>query len=76
MAQVKEGKVVSVKMNKTVVVEIKLRKKHPLYRKILIRSKRIKVHNDQEVRVGQLVKIEETRPYSKEVHFKILEVIK
>lgn len=76
MAQVKEGVVVSVKMNKTVVVEVKQRKKHPLYKKVLIRSKKIKVHDDLETKLGQLVKIEETKPYSKEVHFKITEVIK
>lgn len=76
MAQVKVGKVVSVKMNKTVVVEVKQRKKHPLYRKILTRSKRVKVHDEMDTKLGQEVKIKETKPYSKEVHFKITEVIK
>jgi len=76
MAQVKEGVIVSVKMNKTVVIEVKQRKKHPLYKKVLIRSKKIKVHDDLESKLGQLVKIEETKPYSKDVHFKITEVIK
>lgn len=75
MPQVKVGVVVSKKMQKTVVVEIEMRKKHPLYKKIIKRSKKIKAHDELDVKVGQKVKIAETKPISKNVHFKTIEVI-
>lgn len=71
------GKVVSTKMNKTIVVEIKSERPHPIYRKIVRKSKNHKVHNENpDIRVGDMVRIVETRPISKEKHFKVLGVVK
>jgi small subunit ribosomal protein S17 len=72
-----EGKVVSLKMNKTAVVEITRRTPHPLYKKLLRRSKRHKADiGDLNLVLGQTVKIAETRPVSKGKFFKVMEVIK
>lgn len=66
------GKVVSLKMQGTAVVEVEREVTHSLYRKILKRSKRYKVDtNSQDVNVGDNVKIVETRPISKNKFFKI-----
>ncbi|OGD97412.1 30S ribosomal protein S17 [Candidatus Curtissbacteria bacterium RIFCSPLOWO2_01_FULL_38_11b] len=75
MTQVKVGKVVSTKMQKTIVVEVEMRKKHPLYKKIIKKSKKIKVHDELGAKMQQKVKIRETKPISKNVHFKTVEVI-
>lgn len=67
------GKVVSVKMAKTVVVEVERQRVHPLYKKIMKKSSRFKVHNeDDSLKVGDIVKIVETRPKSKEKHYKVV----
>jgi small subunit ribosomal protein S17 len=72
-----EGKVVSLKMNKTAVVEIVRRTPHPLYKKLLRRSKRHKADTgDLTLILGQKVKIAETKPISKGKFFKVTEVIK
>lgn len=76
MAKVLTGTVVSNKMQKTVVVEIKRRVKHPLYKKQINRSTRIKAHDELGTQAGQKVKLEETRPISKQVHFKVVEILK
>ena len=71
------GKVVSTKMHKTIVVEIKREKPHPIYKKIVRSVKRFKVHNEHtDVKVGDTVRIVATRPISKEKHFKVMEVVK
>lgn len=73
MAKVLAGKVVGVKMNNTVVVEVVRRTPHPLYKKLVKKSKKFKVDSaGQEVVVGQDVKIVETRPISKDKHFKLM----
>ena len=70
------GKVVSNKMEKTIVVEIEALVMHPLYKKSVRRSKRIKGHdNKNECSVGDIVKVEETRPLSKEKRYKLIEII-
>ena len=72
-----EGKIVSLKMNKTVVVEVTRKHKHPLYKKVLTRSKKHKADTGEfSLNLGDRVKIGETKPQSKDKHFKILEVIK
>lgn len=72
-----EGKIVSLKMNKTAVVEIVRRTPHPLYKKLLRRSKKFKADtNGLELVVGQKVKIAETKPIAKGKFFKVLEVVK
>ncbi len=74
MKKTLEGKVVSAKMQKTVVVEIERKFRHPAYRKVITRHKKYKAHNEnQKLNVGDIVSIEETRPISKEVHFIVLE---
>lgn len=71
-----EGVVVSVKMLKTAVVEVARKTAHPLYKKLLKRSKKYKVDTTGfEVAVGDRVRISKTRPISKEKHFKIIEKI-
>ncbi|KKR86541.1 MAG: 30S ribosomal protein S17 [Candidatus Curtissbacteria bacterium GW2011_GWA1_41_11] len=76
MPQVKIGTVLSDKMQKTIVVKVEMKTKHPLYKKIITRSKKIKARNDLGAKVGQTVKITETRPIAKNVNFKVTEVIK
>ena len=72
MPQVKEGVVVSAKMKNTVVVKVNMKVKHPLYKKIIVKSKKFKARDEIGVALGQKVKIAETKPFSKGVHFKIL----
>ena len=57
MPQVKIGTVLSDKMQKTIVVKVEMKTKHPLYKKIITRSKKIKARNDLGAKVGQTVKI-------------------
>ncbi|OGF98855.1 30S ribosomal protein S17 [Candidatus Gottesmanbacteria bacterium RIFCSPHIGHO2_02_FULL_39_14] len=67
------GKVLSIRMNKTVVVAVERQVKHPLYKKIIRRSKKYKVHNQNlTLKEGDLVKIVETIPISKDKHFKVI----
>lgn len=76
MPQTKIGSVVSNKMQKTVVVEVIARIKHPLYKKLIKRTARFKARDEIGTQIGQKVKIVETKPFSKEVHFKVVETIK
>jgi len=71
------GKIISTKMNKTVVVEIIRKTPHPLYRKLIKRSKNLKADSGEfTLNVGDSVKIVQTKPISKDKFFKVLEVIK
>jgi small subunit ribosomal protein S17 len=75
MSKVLVGKVVSVKMQGTVLVEVVRRTPHKLYKKLMRRSKKYKVDpNGFEPVVGHTVKIEETQPVSKDKHFKLIEI--
>lgn len=77
MAKILTGKVVSTKMQKTLVVEVKSQRRHPLYKKLVRRSRRFKAHNeDATIRIGNMVKIIETRPLSKEKRWKVLETMR
>ena len=70
------GKVVSNKMDKTIVVEIEDLVMHPLYKKSVRRTKKLKGHDEKnECSVGDLVKIEESRPLSKEKRYRLIEII-
>lgn len=70
------GIVVSIAMTNTVVVEVQRRTPHPLYKKLIIRSKRYKVDPaGLTVAVGDTVKIVETRPIAKDKHFKLSEIV-
>ena len=74
--KVRRGYVVSDKMDKTIVVEVEDRKSHALYGKIVRSTKRVKAHDeDNTAGVGDLVRIEETRPLSKDKHFRLIEII-
>ena len=71
------GIVVSDKMDKTIVVAIEQRVKHPLYKKIVKRTKKFKVHDENNVAgVGEKVLIAETRHLSKDKCWRLVEVIK
>ncbi|MFA5770786.1 MAG: 30S ribosomal protein S17 [Patescibacteria group bacterium] len=70
------GKVVSTKMINTVVVLVERKFRHPVYHKVIIRHKKFKAHNEKlELQMGDVVKIEETKPISKDKHFKVIEKI-
>ncbi|OGE10662.1 30S ribosomal protein S17 [Candidatus Curtissbacteria bacterium RIFCSPLOWO2_01_FULL_42_26] len=75
MPQIKEGTVISNKMNNTVVVKVNSTIKHPLYKKLIARSKKIKAHDEIGVKIGQKVKIVESKPISGDVHFKVMEKV-
>lgn len=71
-----EGKVVSKKMAKTIVVEVERKRPHPLYKKIIRKTKRYKVHClDETVKQGDKVRIKSCRPISREKHFIFVEKI-
>ena len=70
------GKVVSDKMEKTIVVAIETSVKHKLYKKIIKRTYRLKAHDeDNECGVGDKVKVMETRPISKDKRWRLVEII-
>ena len=70
------GRVVSTKMDKTVVVAIENSVKHPLYNKIIKRTVRLKVPDEKnECSVGDRVRIMETRPISKDKRWRLVEII-
>ncbi|APT89981.1 30S ribosomal protein S17 [Corynebacterium sphenisci DSM 44792] len=74
--KVRTGYVVSDKMQKTIVVELEDRKQHALYGKIMRTNSRVKAHDEnEEAGVGDRVRIEETRPLSKDKHFRLLEIV-
>lgn len=71
------GQVVSTKMQKTVVVRVERKFIHPLYKKVVKRHKKYKAHNDRfDLKEGDIVKIEESRPISKDKHFRVIEKVK
>jgi len=70
------GKVVSDKMDKTIVVAVENSVKHPLYKKIIKRTYKLKAHDENnECKVGDTVKVMETRPLSKEKRWRLVEII-
>jgi small subunit ribosomal protein S17 len=70
------GTVVSNKMEKTIVIRIERRKLHPLYKKYITRTKKIKAHDEGNLcQIGDLVKVIESRPLSKDKHWSLLEVL-
>ena len=76
MRKVKVGRVVSDKMDKTIVVAIKDSVRHPLYKKIIKRTLKLKAHDENnECGNGDRVKVMETRPLSKEKCWRLVEVI-
>ncbi len=70
------GRVVSNKMNKTVVVAVERSVVHPIYRKVLRRMTKLKAHDEQNAcNIGDRVRMVETRPISKDKHWRIVEVV-
>lgn len=74
--KVRIGYVVSDKMQKTIVVELEDRVKHPLYDKIVRRTSRVKAHDENNTAgVGDRVRIMETRPLSATKHWRLVEIL-
>jgi small subunit ribosomal protein S17 len=74
--KIRRGYVVSDKMQKTVVVEVEDRVKHPLYGKVMRRSSKVKAHDEAEAAgIGDLVLITETRPLSATKRWRVVEII-
>lgn len=74
--KVRVGKVVSDKMDKTVVVAIEDRVAHPLYKKIVGRTYKLKAHDEENAcGVGDIVKVMETRPLSKDKRWRVVEIV-
>lgn len=71
------GKVISDKMNKTIVVQVERKVKHPLYGKYMRRFSKMYAHDeDNTCRVGDVVTIQQSRPISKTKRWKVLEIVK
>ncbi|MBX3133682.1 MAG: 30S ribosomal protein S17 [Gemmatimonadaceae bacterium] len=74
--KVRQGLVVSDKMDKTIVVAIERRVPHPVYGKMVTKTKRLKAHDEaNSAKVGDTVRIVETRPLSKDKRFRLLEIV-
>jgi len=73
----RSGRVVSNKMDKTVVVAVETRKQHPRYKRVITRMKKFKAHDEENTcGVGDLVRIVETRPLSKEKRWRVVEILR
>jgi len=74
--KVRQGRVVSTAMDKTVVVEIQRTTTHPLYRKTISRTEKLLAHDEaNDVNTGDRVRVAETRPLSKRKRWRVVEVI-
>ena len=74
--KVKIGKVISNKMDKTIVVAIEYSVKHPLYGKVVKRTYKLKAHDEENIcAVGDRVKVMETRPLSKDKRWRLVEIV-
>ena len=76
LRKVRTGKVTSNKMDKTIVVAIEEHVKHPLYKKVVKRTYKLKAHDENnECNIGDTVKVMETRPLSKDKRWRLVEII-
>ena len=76
LRKTRTGKVVSNKMQKTVVVAVEDHVKHPLYNKIVKRTYKLKAHDENnECNIGDTVKVMETRPLSKDKRWRLVEIV-
>jgi small subunit ribosomal protein S17 len=74
--RIKQGRVSSSKMDKTIVVVAETRVPHPVYKKVVRQSRRFKAHDELNTAgIGDLVRIQECRPYSKEKRWRLLEIL-
>jgi small subunit ribosomal protein S17 len=72
----KMGRVVSDKMDKTIVVRVDYLKPHPLYRKIIRKTNKFHAHDEENAcRIGDVVRIEETRPLSRTKRWRLVEIV-
>ena len=76
LRKMRTGKVVSNKMDKTIVVAVEDHVKHPLYKKIVKRTYKLKAHDEKnECSIGDTVKVMETRPLSKDKRWRLVEIV-
>ncbi len=76
LRKVRTGKVISNKMDKTIVVAVENHVKHPLYGKIVERTYKLKAHDENnECKIGDTVRVVETRPLSKDKRWRLTEII-
>ena len=76
LRKTRTGKVVSDKMDKTIVVAVEGHVKHPLYNKIVKRTYKLKAHDEEnQCGIGDTVKVMETRPLSKDKRWRLVEII-
>ena len=76
LRKVRTGKVVSDKMDKTIVVAVEDHVKHPLYKKIVKRTYKLKAHDENnECNAGDTVRVMETRPLSKDKRWRLVEIV-
>ena len=76
LRKTRTGKVISDKMDKTIVVAIEDHAKHPLYKKIVKETYKLKAHDENnECKIGDTVKVMETRPLSKDKRWRLVEII-
>jgi len=76
LRKVRIGKVVSNKMDKTIVVAVEITERHPIYKKSITRTKRYKAHDENnEAHVGDIVSIMETRRLSKDKCWRMVEIL-
>ena len=76
LRKTRTGKVISNKMDKTIVVAIENHVKHPLYNKIVKRTYKLKAHDENnECNIGDIVKVMETRPLSKDKRWRFVEIV-
>jgi small subunit ribosomal protein S17 len=74
--QVKTGRVVSNKMDKTAVVSVDYLKPHPLYRKIIRKTSKFHAHDEDNIcQIGDVVRIVETRPLSRKKRWRVLDIV-
>ncbi len=76
MRKVRVGKVISNKMDKTIVVAVQQQLRHPAYGKIVKRTEKFKAHDDEnQCNIGDVVEIMETRPLSKDKHWRLVKIV-
>ena len=76
LRKTRTGKVISDKMDKTIVVAIEDHVKHPLYKKIVKETYKLKAHDENnQCKIGDTVKVMETRPLSKDKRWRLVEII-
>ena len=76
LRKTRTGKVISDKMDKTIVVAIENHVKHPLYKKVVKNTYKLKAHDENnECRIGDTVKVMETRPLSKDKRWRLVNII-